>query len=829
MANPWDKDPIVNAPRRRQPQATATEGITVETPDGQVYDVQVQQPWAQDAVATPSQLAAETEAQRRLQADPSMASGGNALFQGLTFGYADELAGLLAGAGQAGRNAIRTAQGQPIEIQAGDLRNAVTQATRGESQRFAREQPVANIGLQAAGGLLTGGGAIGTGIRGAAITGGLYGAGYGAGTSEGGFAERLPGAVTGGVTGAVTGGAVGAAAPYAQRLIGSVGNSFRNAIGRGASPEQRAALRLAGTMESDAVQTEIARRQALGINSTAADVMGGTSERLIRTAAGPAGPGADAAVANLTRQQANLKPDLISTTRALSEDPRSAMAVREGLDAQRSALATEQYAPAYATPVEVTPEVASALSDEPGRAALRRARQAAIARRDTQQAAEIDALLNSSAPIDMTPAAIEQRARAAGYQYDAYHGSSSANPLQPSQTGTYGPGIYTSTSPATASQYAGAEGAVYPVRVRLNNPLEATPLRNPAENLTNEEISALLAAEQRGGVRVNLGQEDWFVPQSSSDVISRFDPLIPEGYQQPPSSVSAGTLDRVRIALSNRAEALGRNSTGARDIAGGLRARANDINAALESVPELQPARDTYRNLSGAIDAVDNAPAVFTTDPQDFAAMVANYTPEQRQAAIVGVRQEIMDTLGGQRAAGTGTLDRISQSDYGRQNLTALLGPDEAQRYLDIIATRVGDVQRAARISPNTNSQTFGRAVDEQTFNAANMIGAGLDVVQGARGNPLAIARTIDRIRARATMSPEERQAIVELGLGPVDNIERIIRLADEARNAGRPPPREVRAWVVNAQNTLGAQNPVAIELQRLLLPTRAAAQEEQQ
>lgn len=639
-----------------------------------------------------SQLAAEAEAQRRLLTDDTMRSGGNALYQGLFFGYADELAGILAGAGQAGRNAIRTAQGQPIEIQSRDLRDAVTQAYRGESERFAREQPVANIGLQAAGGLLTGGGAIGTGIRGAAITGGLYGAAYGSGTAEGGFAERLPGAVTGGTVGAVTGGAAGAAAPYAQRLIGSVGNSFRNAIGRGASPEQRAALRLARTMDSDAVQTEIARRQALGINSTAADVMGGTAERLIRTAAGPAGPGADAAVANLTRQQANLKPDLISTTRALSEDPRTAIAVRDSLDAQRSALATEQYAPAYQTPVEVTPDVASALADEPGRAALRRARQAAIARRNTQQAAEIDGLLNGD------------------------------------------------TSP-----------------------------------------------------------------------------------------VSAGTLDRVRIALSNRAEALGSNTTGARDIAGGLRGRANDINTALESVPQLQPARDTYRNLSGAIDAVDNAPAVFTTDPQDFAAMVANYTPEQRQAAIVGVRQEIMDTLGGQKAAGTGTLDRVSQSDYGRQNLTALLGPDEAQRYLDIIATRVGDVQRAARISPNTNSQTFGRGIDEETFNTANMVGAGLDVVQGARGNPLAIARTIDRIRARATMSPEERQAIVELGLGPVDNIERIIRLADEARNAGRPPPREVRAWVVNVQNTLGAQNPVAIELQRLLLPTRAVAEEEPQ
>lgn len=738
-----------------------------------------------------SQTAAEAEAQRRLQSDPSMASGGNALFQGLTFGYADELAGLLAGAGQAGRNAIRTAQGQPVEIQSGDLRNAVTQATRGESERFAREQPVANIGLQAAGGLLTGGGAVGTGIRGAAITGGLYGAGYGAGTSEGGFAERLPEAVTGGIVGGVTGGAVGAAAPYAQRLVGGIGNSFRNAVGRGASPEQRAAARLAGTMNSDAVQTEIARRQSLGINSTAADVMGGTTERLIRTAAGPAGPGAETAVANLTRQQANLKPDLISTTRALSEDPRSAMAVREGLDAQRSTLATEQYALAYETQVPVDEALMSALGDDSGRAALLRARRAAEARRNWQQVEEIDSLLSGN----MEPPKQAGRSLTSAIKI--------------------GDEIYTGETHMDAL-------AKVPENLRRRFGMDADNRGYVTDRggFLNR-IRAQRYASQHGLFRDDAPSWVDTAPELASEY------LRPATQVQP--TVSAGTLDRVRIAMYNRAESLSRNTTGARDIAGGLRDRASDINTALEAVPELQPARDTYRNLSGAIDAVDNAPAVFTTDPQDFAAMVANYTPEQRQAAIVGVRQEIMDTLGGQKAAGTGTLDRVSQSDYGRKNLTALLGPDEAQRYLDIIATRVGDVQRAARISPNTNSQTFGRGIDEETFNTANMVGAGLDVVQGARGNPLAIARTIDRIRARATMSPEERAAIVELGLGPVDNIERIIRLADEARSANRPPPREVRAWVVNAQNTLGAQNPVAIELQRLLLPTRAAAQEEQQ
>ncbi|MCP5804549.1 hypothetical protein NL322_28640, partial [Klebsiella pneumoniae] len=72
------------------------------------------------------------------------------------------------------------------------------------------------------------------------------------------------------------------------------------------------------------------------------------------------------------------------------------------------------------------------------------------------------------------------------------------------------------------------------------------------------------------------------------------------------------------------------------------------------------------------------------------------------------------------------------------------------------------------------------------------------------------------------------REAIVRLGLGSADELENIVSMAEAARASGRPPPRAVRQFIDRSRNTLGAQNPVAIELQRLLLPSRVSAEEEQ-
>lgn len=702
MANPWDNDPIVRTrkdPRinEREQAETRYRNLTGDTnplaqpvilPGEEGYagegkylpqaDVVVRGdvPWANDRPV------GEWEGAVAQRANPIEAFAASAAEQ---IPFLDEAAALGA--------ALLT--GESYE-RTRETERAAWAADR-EQQGLAR-----NVGGVAgfATGLAAPGAAYVRGAQGAgrigraAAVGAGYGGLYGAGAGEDTYGSRLSGLAGGAAIGGVTAGAAQAASPYIARGAGAVSRGVRSIFNpsgairaRGAvTPEMSAATRLEPFVTPEAM-AERARLQELGVNPSVMDVTGGTSERLVRTAAGPAGPGAELMVDASVRRQANLRPEVIGVTRQLSDDPRTASQVQEGLLETRSRLADEMYPEAYQTRVPVGEDVLRALSDEPGRAALRRARAAAVARQDAEQVAEIDGLLSGEV-----------------------------------------------------------------------------------------------------------------------------------------QEVAAGTLDRIRIAMSGRARAM-QQRPDTRDIASGLFGREAQIDAALEGVEQLAPARATYRNLTQAADAIESAPDVLTTAPEDYARWIAGASPEVREAAIIGARQNIMDTLGRQANAGSRSLDNISQANYAQENLASLLGPEEARRYIDQIVARVQGAQRFNRASPNTNSQTFGRLADEQAMGAAEVVGAGADVVRGAVGDVGAIARTIDRIRARATMSPAEREAIVRLGIGSADELERIVALADQARALRRPPPREVRAWVLNARNVLGPNNPAFQDVQRLLLPAVSPAQ----
>lgn len=727
MADPWDSDPIVSVAPRRRSDARQNEREQAETryrnatgdqnplaqppilPGEEGYagagdflpaaGVVVRGPWDADPVLTQSQQNAAKEADRRLTTNGDNASRENALMQGVLLGGADELGGRLAQGSQMIENLRRRAAGESIEVNSSDLNDAYVGTFRRQQTDFADRKPFQSIGLNVAGGLLTGGATLGAGVSGAAATGAAYGGVTGLNSGTGSFAERLPGAALGAAVGGAAGGALQGgmqvAAPYAKRIAGIAGGAINpGGAARAATREMGPAVGAAARLEPLIGPEQIAERtrlQGLGLQPSVLDTFGNQGERIVRNAAGPAGPAADMAVQNSVSRTANLKPEIMDATRGLSRDPRSLEQVREGLTDVRSNLADSQYAPAYQTRVPVTEDVLSALSDEPGRAALRRARSAAIARRNDEQVAEIDGLLNGSA-----------------------------------------------------------------------------------------------------------------------------------------TDVTAGTLDRVRIAMAGRGRDLNQRP-GSRDIAGGLFSRAEDLDGTLSTVPEIAPARASYADLSGALENLDDAASAFNTNPSDFADRVSRMTPTQREALVIGVRERIMSALGGQREAGTGAIQTVAEAPYSRQNLETLLGPDEAQQYIGQIQERVRQAQRAARVSPNTNSQTFGRTIDDETQSVSGMVGAGVDAAQAATGNLVAIGRTLDRIRSRATLSPEERAAIVQLGIGSADDLERIVQVAQMARRQGRPVPREVRRLAERSRNVLGAQSPVSRQIEQLLLPSRVAAEEEQQ
>lgn len=404
-------------------------------------------------------------------------------------------------------------------------------------------------------------------------------------------------------------------------------------------PRQEAAKRLGEALKSDGlgpqeVRLALTEWQRTGASSPAfMDLAGENTRALLRAASSKPGPARSAAVGYADRVTADLQDNALARTRALTpDDPRSAVRAGQELEETQGRVASEMYAEPYAAPVAVGDDVLGALSDEPGKAALRRARAAAVARRNPEQVAEIDALLNASD-------------------------------------------------------------------------------------------------------------------------------------EAPVGEVSGATLDRIRIAMAGRA-AKANQSPDTRDVAGGLFSRAADIDSALDEVPGLQPARQTYRGIAAQREALERGGTQPFANPDEYADDLARLreraTPDDNPypvsaddiegAAQVGLRSEMERMIGAPAENATGTLNRLATGTNTGRVLDETFGGDEAGRYRDAIGNEIDRVANARFISPNTGSQTAPRLADEGLVDLPPM-------------SKLGIAKALfDKLQRGITLTPQEREALVELG-----------------------------------------------------------------
>ena len=393
------------------------------------------------------------------------------------------------------------------------------------------------------------------------------------------------------------------------------------------------------------MRTRATEMRRAGVQPTLVDVAGDRGRRIIR-AAGAKTPEAGEALVNRSRTvTASAKPAAMQRTRALSPDPRTSDELVDALFKARDEAARTNYSAAYGTPVRLDEKIVRALSDEPGKAALRRARAAAVARMDDARVAEIDSILSGKA-----------------------------------------------------------------------------------------------------------------------------------------GTVSAATLDRTRIAMRERADTSA--VRGARDTASGLRMRQGMIDDALDQVPELGPARADYRAKSQAIDVLGKGRQdVFSTDPTDYQAWLRSLSPEAVEANKVAIRQEIMDTLGGQRSSTFGTLDELATSQYARQNLAAALGPQEAESYLTNITARLDQVRNASMVSPNAGSRTA--VLDNDMERLSGLVEAGKTGVQAITGDvrgatARVVGHTMNWLRARG-FNDETARLITEAATDEA-KLDQIIRYLEAAQ-----------------------------------------------
>lgn len=303
-----------------------------------------------------------------------------------------------------------------------------------------------------------------------------------------------------------------------------------------------------------------------------------------------------------------------------------------------------------------------------------------------------------------------------------------------------------------SQQYKGAYETPIRVTPQVDDPLMGAPGR-----------AALLRARKAAEARRDFPQ------------MQQLDELLASMESGAPTEVSAGALDRARIAMGNAGRgALEDPRT--RDIAGGMFSRADDIDAMLAQVPELQPARQTYRGMTGQEKALELGGSQPFTDPNAYQAelrkLMEMQTPvdnpfpvsgeDIRGAAGVGLRDEIIRNVGAPTEGATGYLNRLATGTNTGRVLEETF-PGQAQPYREGIGQLVQQLNDARFVSPNSGSKTA--AVLEET--------GLLDALPPTSKTAL-VMRALDMLRRGQTLTDQERAALMELGVGT--DIERALQ-----------------------------------------------------
>lgn len=217
--------------------------------------------------------------------------------------------------------------------------------------------------------------------------------------------------------------------------------------------------------------------------------------------------------------------------------------------------------------------------------------------------------------------------------------------------------------------------------------------------------------------------------------------------------VSAGTLDLLRRVIRDNSGV--QYKAGNNTLAGGFGGRADDLETPLMDVPGFDAARKTHQLYSQRIEALDHGGKGLNMAPDEFAAEIA---PETLGEVQVGYRQKLADAIGNPTEGATGVLNRISSATNQGRNLEAAF-PGEGPRYQQALANELERLGNARFISPNTGSQTAGRAADAAEAGAIPTSKSGV------------VTALINKVRSGMTLTDGERAAIVDLGLGSPDDI----------------------------------------------------------
>lgn len=316
---------------------------------------------------------------------------------------------------------------------------------------------------------------------------------------------------------------------------------------------------------------------------------------------------------------------------------------------------------------------------------------------------------------------------------------------------------------------------------RANANQNYAPLYETPVPITDDVMSAVADAPGRqtvqNAVYAATANRNYNVADELTQLLSN-----PEAGTQ--RSLSAGALEEVRRAMRDVGQSMSSSPTapGFNRSAGlGLQDRASSLNGVLDQVPQIQPARADYGNLSAQLEALEQGAGVADNniDPAQFAALVEQLVGKGRQVNAVGANAEIplqaaqADILNAARVGGArqlettfgaptegamGALNRVATGTNVGQNLDTLYGTQAAADFRAALNNERTRAQNAAFINPNTGSQTAGRASDALDSNLGD---AAVSIATGNFGSGIA-----KLFKGRLDLTDQERAEILRLALG---------------------------------------------------------------
>ena len=229
------------------------------------------------------------------------------------------------------------------------------------------------------------------------------------------------------------------------------------------------------------------------------------------------------------------------------------------------------------------------------------------------------------------------------------------------------------------------------------------------------------------------------------------------------NSVSAGTLDRIRIAMAGRGGKLNQ-SPATRDNARGLFGRAGDIDNTLGQVPELAPARAAFRDSIGQEEAVAAGGRLFGKGTRADVEAAAAMTPAQRQAALAGARNAIEDAAG-TPAGAAGTLDALATGNRTGRRLDAWGGPAVAADVQRGAQVGRGMLDTARNVSPRIGSESNLNIENSAAMNGAGAVAETALAIK--TGGISAMFRPIIGMLKRIGLSDADAGRMVQVALDP--------------------------------------------------------------